>query len=54
MVICAVNTDSSLAFKLPEVGFEAIVGSDYSKLRLDKTLESQNDEILTDIKTYTI
>lgn len=52
MVICAVNTDSSLAFKLPEVGFEAIVGSDYSKLRLDKTLESQNDEILTDIKTY--
>lgn len=47
-VICAVNTDSSLAFKLPEVGFEAIVRDDYTKLiTLKESSAIQNE---SDIK----
>ncbi len=44
MVICAVNTDSSLAFKLPEVGFEAIVGSERTRLHIKKELDSDREE----------
>lgn len=42
MVICAVNTDSSLAFKLPEVGFEAINKGEYTQIFI-KSYESEND-----------
>lgn len=51
MVICAVNTDSSLAFKLPEVGFEAIVRDDYTTLIL-KENELEDSSVQYRIETW--
>lgn len=56
MVICAVNTDSSLAFKLPEVGFEAIVRDDYTQLFLNESnvLETSRINGISQIETHYI
>lgn len=54
VVICAVNTDSSLAFKLPNVGFKEIVGEDRTKLfaKNNDTNETISEISKSSIQTY--
>lgn len=55
VAIFVVNADRSLAFKLPEVGFEAVVRDDYTQLSInseDNAINSENDSFELIETTY--